>query len=51
MVVRMLVGIGLVVLGAGFILFAGNVIWLGTREFFKIYGPKNDRKKSKDKTL
>ena len=51
MAVRMLVGIGLVVLGAGFIFFAGNVIWLGTREFFKIYGPKNDRKKSKDKTL
>lgn len=51
MVVRMLVGIGLVVLGAGFIFFAGNVIWLGTREFFKIYGPKNDRKKNKDKTL
>ena len=51
MVVRMLVGISLAVLGAGFIFFAGNVIWFGTREFFKIYGPKNDRKKSKDKTL
>ena len=51
MVVRMLIGIGLVVLGAGFIFFVVNVIWLGTREFFKIYGPKNDRKKSKDKTL
>ena len=38
MVVRILVGIGLVVLGAGFIFFAGNVIWLGTKEFFKIYG-------------
>ena len=43
MVVRMLIGIGLVVLGAGFIFFAGNVIWLGTREFFKIYGPKNGK--------
>ena len=51
MVVRILIGIGLVVLGAGFIFFAGNVIWLGTREFFKIYGPKNSWKKSKDKTL
>lgn len=51
MVVRILVGIGLVVLGAGFIFFAGNVIWLGTKEFFKIYGPNNDRKKSKDKTI
>ena len=51
MVVRMLVGIGLIVLGAGFIFFAGNVIWLGTREFFKIYGPKNDRKESNDNTL
>ena len=51
MVVRMLVGIGLIVLGAGFIFFAGNVIWLGTKEFFKIYGPKNGRKKSKDKTI
>ena len=47
MVVRMLIGIGLAVLGAGFIFFAGNVIWLGTREFFKIYGPKNGRKKNK----
>ena len=46
MVVRILVGIGLVVLGAGFIFFAGNVIWLGTKEFFKIYGPKNGRKKA-----
>ena len=51
MVVRILVGIGLVVLGAGFIFFAGNVIWLGTKEFFKIYGSNNSRKKSKDKTI
>ena len=51
MVVRILVGIGLVVLGAGFIFFVGNVIWLGTKEFFKIYGSKNSRKKSKDKTI
>ena len=51
MVVRILVWIGFVVLGARFIFFAGNVIWLGTKEFFKIYGPKNDRKKSKDKTI
>ena len=45
MVVRMLIGIGLAVIGAGFIFFAGNVIWLGTREFFKIYGPKNGPEK------
>ena len=42
MIVRILVGIGLVVLGAGFVFFAANVIWLGTREFFRIYGPKGD---------
>ena len=46
MVVRILIGIGLIVLGAGFIFFAGNVIWLGTKEFFKMYGSKNDKKKS-----
>ena len=51
MIVRMLVGIGLVALGAGFIFFTGNVIWLGTKEFFRIYGPKNDRKKRNDKTI
>ena len=42
MIIRILVGIGLVVLGAGFIFFAANVIWLGTREFFRLYGPKSD---------
>ena len=44
MVVRILVWMGLIVLGAGFIFFAGNVIWLGTKEFFKIYGPKSEKK-------
>jgi len=42
MIARILVTLALIVLGAGFIFFAGNVIWLGTREFFKIYGPKKD---------
>lgn len=46
MLIRILVILGLIVLGAGFIFFAGNVIWLGTKEFFKIYGPKSKSKKS-----
>lgn len=46
MIIRILVTLGLIVLGAGFIFFAGNVIWLGTKEFFKIYGPKSKSKKS-----
>ena len=37
--------LGLIVLGGGFIFFAANVIWLGTKEFFKIYGPS--KKKSR----
>ena len=44
MVARILVSIGLVFLGAGFIFFAANVIWLGTREFFRIYGPRSRSK-------
>ena len=44
MVVRIIVGIALVVLAGGFIFFAGNVIWLGTKEFFRIYGPKRENK-------
>ena len=39
MVVRIIITIALIALAAGFIFFAGNVIWLGTREFFRIYGP------------
>ena len=50
MILRMLVILGLVVLGAGFIFFAGNVIWLGTREFFKVYGPKSAHSKRKTNT-
>ena len=46
MLARILVSIGLVVLGAGFIFFAGNVIYLGTKEFFKIYGPNKKNKKN-----
>ena len=45
MIVRILVWTGLVALGAGFIFFAGNVIWLGTKEFFKVYGTKAKPKK------
>ncbi len=40
MVVRILLAILMIVLAGGFVFFAGNVIWLGTKEFFKIYGPK-----------
>lgn len=43
MVIRILLGLGLVVLGAGFIFFAANVVWLGTKEFFKIYGPRRKK--------
>ena len=46
MVMRILVTLGLIVLGGGFIFFAANVIWLGTREFFKIYGPKAKKPKA-----
>ena len=38
--------LGLLVLGGGFVFFAANVIWLGTKEFFKVYGPKA-KKRSK----
>jgi len=40
MVVRIILAMLLIVLAAGFVFFAANVIWLGTKEFFKIYGPK-----------
>ena len=43
MVARILVILGLIVLGGGFIFFAANVIWLGTKEFFKVYGPKSKK--------
>lgn len=35
MVARLFVSAALIVLGAGFLWFAGNVIYLGVREFFK----------------
>lgn len=41
MIMRLLVTLGLIVLAGGFIFFAANVIWLGTKEFFRVYGPKN----------
>ena len=46
MIIRILVVLGLLVLGGGFIFFAANVLWLGTKEFFKVYGPKA-KKRSK----
>ena len=49
MVARILVTLGLIVLGGGFVFFAANVIWLGTKEFFKVYGSKS-RTKVKTKT-
>ena len=48
MIIRILVSLMLLVLGAGFIFFVGNVIWLGTKEFFKIYGPKSKNLMIKD---
>lgn len=44
--IRILLGLGLVVLGAGFIFFAGNVIYLGTKEFFKAHSPSKHKAKS-----
>ena len=46
MIMRILVMLGLLVLGGGFVFFAANVIWLGTKEFFKVYGTKA-KKRSK----
>jgi hypothetical protein len=43
MVIRIILAIALIALAAGFIFFAGNVIWLGTREFFRIYGPSSKK--------
>ena len=37
MLVRIIVGIALLAFAAGFIWFAAQVIWLGTKEFFRIY--------------
>ena len=47
MLMRIVVNIGLGVLLAGFLFFAANVIWLGTKEFFKTYGPKPKKKMDK----
>lgn len=46
MVARILVTLGLIVLAGGFVFFAANVIWLGTKEFFKIYGPRSKSKEN-----
>lgn len=37
MVIRIILGIALLVFAAGFIWFAAQVIWLGTKEFFRIH--------------
>ena len=37
MLVRINVGIALLAFAAGFIWFAAQVIWLGTKEFFRIH--------------
>ena len=35
MIARLFIGIALIVITAGFLWFAGNVIYLGLKEFFK----------------
>ena len=47
MILRIFVFIALLVLIAAFLWFAGTVIWLGLREFFK---PKTEKKANKAKT-
>ena len=37
MLVRIIVAIALLAFAAGFIWFAAQVIWLGTKEFFRIH--------------
>lgn len=37
MLVRIIIGIALLAFAAGFIWFAAQVIWLGTKEFFRIH--------------
>ena len=37
MLVKIIVGIALLAFAAGFIWFAAQVIWLGTKEFFRIH--------------
>ena len=49
MVMRIFVILGLIVLTAGFIFFAGNVIWLGTKEFFRLYKPNQATKQISSK--
>lgn len=48
MVIRLFISCALIVLAAGFLWFAGNVIYLGVREFFKL--KKNESSSSVDKT-
>lgn len=37
MIIRIFIGLALIVFTSGFIWFAGNIIWLGIKEFFKRY--------------
>jgi short-subunit dehydrogenase len=49
MIIRIFIGLALIVFAAGFIWFAGNVIWLGTKEFFKHYSNGIAAKTNKSK--
>ena len=49
MIIRIIMTLALMILGAGFIFFAANVIWLGTREFFTKYGPSSKATSKKNK--
>lgn len=52
MIIRIFIGLTLIVFAAGFIWFAGNIIWLGTKEFFKHYSNGFTSKKlNKSKNL
>jgi hypothetical protein len=46
MIIRIFISLALIVFAAGFIWFAGNIIWLGTKEFFKRYSNGIKNKKS-----
>ena len=48
LLLRLLIILVMLVMAAGFIFFAANVIYLGTKEFFSKYGPSS-KKNKKDK--
>ena len=37
MIIRIFIYLALIIFAGGFIWFAGTIIWLGTKEFFKRY--------------